>query len=194
MVGDANELELVALDAASDADMAREYSSRLLLQINGLLNVDLGEGEYIERDYLVEYFSDGSRVRAKHLADHIRHTVLDGLHFRPPPPLVFRKPISEQDKRLYSEFMNRWGQPDAFSYTGLYKIFELVRRNDKDLVESKRFRERLSLFTQTANCDTGLDTRHAVPKGSPPSNPLPITEAGVLIRELYQEFVGRRGW
>lgn len=194
-VGDVDELLMIALNPAVDSDAARDYSTQLLLQINGLLNANLGVGGYVQRERLVEYFSDGSRVAKRCLSDVIRFTTLSGLYFSPPPPLAFLQPVSDHDRQLHAEFMNRWGQPDALTFSGLYKIFELVRANDREFVKATKFDNRLRLFTRTANhSDTGLDARHAASSEDPPLSPLAISQAVDLIRELYDEFVQRRGW
>jgi hypothetical protein len=191
----AEELLMVALDSAVDINAAREYSTRLLVKINGLLNVSLGVGGHIERVQLVEYFGDGSRTTKKHIADVFRYTTLSGLHYRPPPQIPLLRPLKDEDQQLYEELMNRWGQPDAFNFSGLYKIYELVRAMDKELVDSERFKKRIDLFRHTANhSDTGLNARHAVSTTKPPASPLPISLAIGLIRELSAEFVNRRGW
>ncbi|WP_322104032.1 hypothetical protein [Paraburkholderia sp. J41] len=194
-IGNTDELAMIALSPAVDGDTAREYSTQLLLQINGLLNANLGVGGYIERARLVEYFSDGSRVATKCLSDVILFTALSGLQFGPPLPITFLQPVSDNDQRLHTEFMNRWGQPDALTFSGLYKIFELVRASDRELVKAKHFDDRLRLFAHTANhSDTGLDARHAASPGAPPPSSLAISQAVSLIRELYDEFARRRGW
>jgi len=94
--------------------------------------------------------------------------------------------------------MRLWAAPDSRTWTGLFRITELVE-SDMDgwqpLVEkgwiSKTRRER---FRRTANhpLAAGDASRHGCEDSSPPANPMDLVEAQAYVEELVQAWVSEK--
>ncbi len=195
--------ELQVLCVAADAD-SNERLDRVLQQvvrINGHLNACLGRGEAISVKSMVEYFSGGERVVSVPLRLVVQNTRLGGFDSAVSDKTVeLPSPSDVSEQRLHEYFLDLWGQPDAFAFTGLYKILDLITKSDKTkLVNDGRFKSRIDDFKRTANDPaTGPEARHANLDGLGASKsgkaPMSLTAAEDFVRELYNEFQTRRGW
>jgi len=97
--------------------------------------------------------------------------------------------LAEEDKivkdvfRRFREFDHNWSE--------LYKVYEIVkedagRRNIEQWTQKK-----ISLFTHTANSQKAIgdDARHGVDDKHPPKEPMPLSEAQALIRNLLKQWL-----
>lgn len=84
--------------------------------------------------------------------------------------------------RLFSEKPLDW--------SGMYKIFEIIRNAEKALLNGIVTKTEQGRFTHTASSPdaVGDQARHGKQSGSPPSNPMPIDEARQMIARLVEAY------
>lgn len=86
---------------------------------------------------------------------------------------------------------------DGESWDSLYKLFELVRANLKEIYAKRIYekgwatKEEISDFTQTANsyAAIGLEARHSVDKNDPPEVPMSHADAKGLVQKIVQAWI-----
>ncbi|ARJ39793.1 hypothetical protein SporoP8_13455 [Sporosarcina ureae] len=84
--------------------------------------------------------------------------------------------------------------PDFATWTTLYKVFEIVDRDQQIVNEGWLSSTKRSNFKRTANhpASSGDASRHGVPKSDkkdPPSKPMQLEEAEKLIRDLVESWL-----
>ncbi|MCS4309145.1 hypothetical protein M2404_003508 [Rheinheimera pacifica] len=97
--------------------------------------------------------------------------------------------IEPADLSNLKNLMDYWGQPNAETYEGLYKIYEWIQSIRHDLVTEipKKQRERL---THTCNhWSSGPTARHATRGREPPKNPMPLREIKQIVMCLSDSYV-----
>jgi hypothetical protein len=195
------ELELSGVDADTDGNVRLDRALQQVVRINGHLNASLGRGGAISVKRMVEYFPGRERVASVPLRLLVQNTRLGGFDRAAADNTVgLPSPSDLSDQRLQEYFLDLWGQPDAFAFTGLYKIIDLITKSDKTkIVNDGRFKSRLDDFKRTANDPAiGPEARHANLDGLAASKsgkaPMSLAAAEDFVRELYDEFQKRRGW
>ncbi|MEG4293205.1 hypothetical protein Q5692_15445 [Microcoleus sp. C2C3] len=91
--------------------------------------------------------------------------------------------------RQFREFEHTW--------INLYKIYEIVEKNAGkinkkiDRIEEWITKKKISQFTQTANSRRAIgdDARHGVHDKHPPKEPMSLSEAQALIRNLLKQWL-----
>lgn len=104
------------------------------------------------------------------------------------------KKLAEEDEivknvfRLFREFEHNW--------INLYKIYEIVKKdagkkNNIDRIEQWITKKKISQFTHTANSQSAIgdDARHGVDHNDPPKEPMSLSEAVVLIKNLLKQWL-----
>jgi hypothetical protein len=98
--------------------------------------------------------------------------------------------LAEEDEivkdvfRQFREFDHNW--------INLYKIYEIVEKNaGKKKIEQWITKKKISLFTRTANSQRAIgdDARHGVDDNDPPKEPMSLSEAQALIRNLLKQWL-----
>lgn len=97
--------------------------------------------------------------------------------------------ISAVKLSILGTLMDYWGQPNAESYEGLYKIYELIQSVAPDLPRAIS-NNKLSRLKQTCNnISSGPTARHADLNADPVSKPLPLSEIRQNIGYLSELFI-----
>jgi len=103
--------------------------------------------------------------------------------------------LAEEDEivkdvfRQFRDFEHNW--------INLYKVYEVVDKdagkiNKKiDRIEQWITKKKISQFTHTANSQKAIgdDARHGVDKNAPPPEPMSLSEAQALIRNLVKQWL-----
>ena len=102
--------------------------------------------------------------------------------------------LAEEDEivkdvfRQFREFDHNW--------INLYKIYEIVnkdagKKNKIDRIEQWITKKKISQFKHTANSQSAIgdDARHGVDDKHPPKEPMPLSEAEALIRNLLKQWL-----
>ena len=97
--------------------------------------------------------------------------------------------LAEEDEivknvfRLITEFEPNW--------INLYKVYEIVKKDAGKKKIEQWTKNKISQFTHTANSQSAIgdDARHGVDRSDPPKEPMSISEAEALIRNLLQKWL-----
>lgn len=102
--------------------------------------------------------------------------------------------LAEEDEivknvfRQFRDFEHNW--------INLYKVYEIVKKdagkkNKIDRIEQWITNKKISQFTHTANSQSasGDDARHGVDHNDPPKEPMSLSEAVALIRNLLKQWL-----
>jgi hypothetical protein len=97
--------------------------------------------------------------------------------------------LAEEDEivknvfRLITEFEPNW--------INLYKVYEIVKKDAGKKKIEEWTKNKISQFTHTANSQSAIgdDARHGVDRNDPPKEPMSISEAEALIRNLLQKWL-----
>ena len=102
--------------------------------------------------------------------------------------------LAEEDEivknvfRQITKFEHNW--------INLYKVYEIVKKdagkqNNIDRIQQWITKKKISQFTHTANSQSAIgdDARHGVDHNDPPKEPMSLSEADALIRNLLQKWL-----
>jgi hypothetical protein len=154
--------------------------------MNGIA-VSSGQPGLIEMTHNVDYDLENNRDVAIPLRLAIRVTTLGGFGPTEPVAVDFSKILPENLPSL-ATLLDYWGQPNAESYEGLYKIMEFIQSVDANILKSISGNA-LGLLTQTCNnFHSGLSARHSDVRKQPVPKPMPLNKIRSIVRgftELY---------
>ncbi len=97
--------------------------------------------------------------------------------------------LAEEDEivknvfRQITEFEPNW--------INLYKVYEIVNKDAGRTKIEQWTNKKIGLFTHTANSQSAIgdDARHGVDKHDPPKEPMSLSEARALIRNLLKQWL-----
>lgn len=183
-----SEWEAFIPDHPHEADSNRQFdlAMQAITRMNGLA-VSSGQPGLIEMTHLVAYDSENNRTVAIPLKLVITVTNLGGLGPTKPAAMDLSRIRPESLPRL-ATLMDYWGQPNAESYEGLYKIVEFIESGNREILESVSGKALRRLSNTCNNFHTGLSARHSDEREPPVSKPMPLSEIRKIVRgftELY---------
>ncbi|MCW6053199.1 hypothetical protein K4039_24800 [Lyngbya sp. CCAP 1446/10] len=112
------------------------------------------------------------------------------------PKLEFEswRKLAEEDEivknvfRQFRDFEHNW--------INLYKVYEIVKKdagekNKIDRIKQWIDKDKIRQFTHTANSQSAIgdDARHGVDRNDPPKEPMSLSEAQALIRNLVKQWL-----
>ena len=97
--------------------------------------------------------------------------------------------LAEEDEivknvfRQITEFEPNW--------INLYKVYEIVKKDAGKKKIEQWTKNKISQFTHTANSQSAIgdDARHGVDRNDPPKEPMSLSEAKALIRNLLKQWL-----
>ncbi|WP_044391838.1 hypothetical protein [Pseudomonas syringae group genomosp. 3] len=194
LLGDHSEWEAWIPTEQSEDDFERQFDAAMqaVVKMNGVA-VSNGHHGLIKMTHHVAYDPQGNRIKTIPLRLALTVTKLSGFGPTPPASIDFSR-IDSTKLSILGTLWDYWGQPNAESYEGLYKIFELIQSADPEIpkVISTKKRSRLK---QTCNCmSSGPTARHADMQEKPVVHPMPLGEIRTIVgnlSDLYIESITR---
>ena len=181
-------LKLTHLDGRVGVHAAKAECLEVVTRINGILVNRFRTDGNLSLARMVSWVHGHPGHVDIPLSSVITQTSLTGLRYMPFNEEVVAK--SEEARRRFSKLDLFWGQADSKSWSGLYKIFEIITEDPKgeNLSKSNEWKRQSILFRASANnFQTGPSARHAIPQGSqqkPPPRPMALSDAVSFIRNL----------
>lgn len=185
---DRSEWEAFIPNHQHEVDSNRQFDLAMhaITRMNGIA-VSSGQPGLIEMTHHVDYDHENNRDVAIPLRLVIKVKILGGLGPTEPAEVDFSRILPENLPRL-ATLLDYWGQPNAESYEGLYKIVEFIQSVDAKILKSVSGNA-LRLLKQTCNnFYTGLSARHSDVREPPVPKPMPLSEIRRIVRgftELY---------
>jgi len=178
-------------------------ATKLLEYISAVAKIYFPGFERLKPDYICEVDEEGKRHNRVELLV-VTMAVLDSFSIKLEggqdiiPILGFDswRKLAEEDKivkdvfRQFREFDHNW--------INLYKIYEIVKKdaageiNKKiDRIEQWITKDKIKQFKHTANSRRAIgdDARHGVYEKDPPKEPMSLSEADALIRNLLKQWL-----
>lgn len=170
-----------------DVEKQLDMAMQAIVRMNGIA-VSSGHPGLIEMTHHVEYDAQNNRTLAIPLRVALKVTKLSGFGPTEPASIDFSR-ISAVKLSILGTLLDYWGQPNAESYEGLYKIYELIQSVAPDLPRAIS-NNKLSRLKQTCNnISSGPTARHADINADPVSKPLPLSEIRQNIGYLSELFI-----
>lgn len=185
---DRSEWEASIPDHQHEVDSNRQFdlATQAIIRMNGIA-VSSGQPGLIEMTHHVDYDHENNRDVAIPLRLVFKTNILGGFGPTEPTAVDFSRILPENLPRL-ATLLDYWGQPNAESYEGLYKIMEFIQSMDAEILKSVSGKA-LKLLKQTCNnFHTGLSARHSDVREPPVLKPMPLSEIRKIVRgftELY---------
>jgi hypothetical protein len=128
---------------------------------------------YVGRPKLTVYDSEGNIVESPRLPSFIELAL----------PIILNNSNVAKATRLWSDKDHDWGN--------LYKIWEVIRDDDKNGTSQWVTKAQFTRFTHTANSPhaVGDDARHGTTKQEPPKEPMTLDEGENFIRGLLHQWI-----
>lgn len=172
-----------------EADSNRQFNlaMQVITRMNGVA-VSSGQPGLIEMTHSVNYDHDNNRNVAIPLRLAIKVTALGGFGPTDPAAVDFSRILPENLPNL-ATLLDYWGQPNAESYEGLYKIMEFIQSLDAQILKSISGNA-LRLLTQTCNnFYSGLSARHSDVRKPPVRKPMPLSEIRSIVRGFTEQYI-----
>lgn len=159
--------------------------------INGAVKLALGAYEPINVDETFFQYEDGGRyvsttfdLKIKTYDNRSVETKKDLL-----VPISKWIELSKKDEKVKLVF--RLLVNDSISWSGLYKIYELIKKDENTDSFASVNKEALKLFSKTANNynAVGFDARHALDYRHPPKKKMSLNEARDIINMLIKDWI-----
>jgi len=138
--------------------------------------------------HLVAYDSEDNRTAAIPLKLVIKVTNLGGLGPTEPAAVDFSRIRPESLPRL-ATLMDYWGQPNAESYEGLYKIVEFIESGNREILESVSGKALKRLNNTCNSFHTGLSARHSDERKPRVVKPMPLREIRKIVRDFTELYI-----
>jgi hypothetical protein len=185
---DRSEWEAYIPDYQHEADSNRQFdlAMQAITRMNGIA-VSSGQPGLIEMTHHVDYNQENKRNATIPLRLAFKVTNLGGFGPTEPAALDFSRIVPEKISTL-GTLLNYWGQPNAESYEGLYKIMEFIQSVDAKILKSVSGNALKQLKQTCNNFYTGLSARHSDVREPPVLKPMPLSEIRRIVRgftELY---------
>ncbi|WP_186178144.1 hypothetical protein [Burkholderia gladioli] len=181
-------LKLTHLDGRAGVLAAKAECLEVVTRINGILVNRFRTDGNLSVARMVSWVHGDPGYVDIPLSLVITQTSLPGLRYTPFNEEVVAK--SEEARHRFSKLDLFWGQADSKSWSGLYKIFEIITEDPKGKILSKsnEWERQSTLFRASANnFQTGPSARHAIPKGNQkksPPGPMALSDAVSFIQSL----------
>ncbi len=170
-----------------DVERQLDQAEQTIVRMNGIA-VSSGHPGLIEITSHVEYGPQNKRSVTVPLRVAIKVTKLSGFGPANPASIEFSK-VREDKLPILGSLLDYWGQPNAETYEGLYKIYELIQSVAPELPRAIS-EKKLSRLKQTCNnISSGPTARHANLNADPVSKPLPLAEIRQIIGDLSARFI-----
>lgn len=85
--------------------------------------------------------------------------------------------------------MDYWGQPNAESYEGLYKIVEFIESENREILESVSGKALRRMNNTCNSFHTGLSARHSDQRKPPVVKPMPLSEIRKIARSFTELYI-----
>lgn len=189
-VADRSEWEAFIPDDQHEADSNRQFdlAMQAITRMNGIA-VSSGQPGLIEMTHHVDYDHENNRHVAIPLRLVFKVTNLGGFSPTEPAGIDFSKILPENLQRL-ATLMDYWGQPNAESYEGLYKIMEFIQSVDANILQTVSGNVLRQLKQTCNNFHTGLSARHSDVREPPVSKPMPLSEIRRIVRSFTELYIG----
>ncbi|MDT8906686.1 hypothetical protein [Pseudomonas prosekii] len=186
---DRSEWEAFIPDHQHEADSNRQFdlAMQAITRMNGLA-VSSGQPGLIEMTHHVDYDHENNRDVAIPLRLVFKVNILGGFGPTEPAAVDFSRILPENLPRL-AILLDYWGQPNAESYEGLYKIMEFIQSVDAKILKSVS-ENTLGLLKRTCNniC-SGLSARHADVRVPPVPKPMPLSKIREIVRDFTELYI-----
>jgi hypothetical protein len=177
-------------------------ATKLLEYISAVAKIYFPGFPRLKPDYICEVDEEGKRhnrvellVRTMSLLDSFSIKLEGGQDIIPILGFDSWRKLAEEDE-IVKDVFRRFREYDH-NWSDLYKVYEIV---DKDAgkinkkihrIEQWITKKKISQFTHTANSQRAIgdDARHGVDHNDPPKEPMSLSEADALIRNLLKQWL-----
>jgi hypothetical protein len=174
-------------------------ATKLLEYISAVAMISFPGFPRLESDKICEVDEEGKRhnrvellVKILPLLDSFSIQLEGGQDIIPILEFDSWRKLAEEDEivkdvfRRFREFDHNWSE--------LYKVYEIVDKDAGKIKKTHRIEQwtdKSSLFTHTANSQKAIgdDARHGVDRNDPPKEPMSLSEAQALIRNLVKQWL-----
>jgi len=180
--------EASILDQQHEVDPNRHFdlAMQAITQMNGIA-VSSGQPGLIEMTHHVNYNQENKRTATIPLRLAFKVTNLGGFGLIEPAALDFSRIVPEKISTL-ATLLDYWGQLNAESYEGLYKIMEFIQSVDAEILKTVSDNTLRLLKRTCNNICSGLSARHSDVREPPVPKPMPLSEIRMIVRgftDLY---------
>ena len=171
-------------------------ATKLLEYISAVAMISFPGFPRLESDKIYEVDEEGKRhnrvellVKILPLQDSFSIQLEGGQDIIPILEFDSWRKLAEEDEivkdvfRQFREFDHNW--------INLYKIYEIVKKDAGKKKIEQWTKNKISQFTHTANSQSAIgdDARHGVDRNDPPKEPMSLSEAQALIRNLLKQWL-----
>lgn len=181
------EVSLRNAQHTNDFDQQVDLALQAIVRMNGIA-VSEGHPGLIEMTHHVGYDSDNTRSATVPLRLAFKNNKLSGFGSTPAASIDFQT-IDPDKVSMLGTLLDYWGQPNAETYEGLYKIYELIQAAAPEIPRSISNTQLRRLKHTCNHMASGPTARHADLPPSPLTNPLPLPDIRQMVRGLFQSYV-----